>query len=143
MKASSQMTLARTNQQIDNQQVDNERLSDYEDGGQPEDRNKYENDLLLSQIKTKLWPLLLKEGAMEMNFWTTINSAQVESAMNDIVAEIRQHRDNVLSDILSTIKEAVSPNTKKNQIFALLSRSMECHLTIQGYMQVFSRISIG
>ncbi len=61
------MTSARTNQQIDNQQVDNERFSDYEDGGQPEDRNEYENDLLLSRIKTKLLPLLLKEEVMEMN----------------------------------------------------------------------------
>ena len=51
---------------------------------------------------------------LELNFWTTVNSAEVESAMNDIVAEIRQHRDNALSDILGTIKEAVSPNTKKN-----------------------------
>jgi hypothetical protein len=87
-------------------------------GHQPEDGNEYENDLMLSRIKTRLLPLLLKEEVLEMNFWTTVNSAEVESAMNDIVAEIQQHRDNVLSDILSdilgTIKEAVSPNTKNN-----------------------------
>ncbi len=89
-------------------------MSEYEDVGKPEDRNEYENDLMLSRIKTKLLPLLLKEEVMEMHFWTTVNSAEVESAMNDIVAEIRQHRDNALSDILGTIKEAVSPNTKNN-----------------------------
>jgi hypothetical protein len=58
--------------------------------------------------------LLLKEEVMEMNFFEDSYSAEVESAMNDIVAEIRQHRDNVLTDILGTIKEAVSPNMKNN-----------------------------
>jgi hypothetical protein len=82
-------------------------------GHQPEDGNEYENDLMLSRIKTRLLPLLLKEEVLEMNFWTTVNSAEVESAMNDIVAEIRQHRYKALSYILGTIKEAVSPNTKK------------------------------
>ena len=49
-----------------------------------------------------------------MNFWTTVDSAEVESAMNEIVAEIRQHKDNALFKVLGTIKEAVSPNTKDN-----------------------------
>jgi hypothetical protein len=56
----------------------------------------------------------LKEEVLEMNFWTTVNSAEVESAMNDIVAKIQQHRENTLSSILSTIKEAVSQSTKNN-----------------------------
>jgi hypothetical protein len=89
-KASSQMTSARTNPQNSSS---GKTLSDYEDGGQPEDGNEYENDLMLSRIKTKLLPLLLKEEVLEMDFWTTVNSAEVESAMNDIVAKIRQHRD--------------------------------------------------
>ena len=80
------MTLVRTNQEIP---LSDETLSDFEDGGhQPEDGNEYEKDLMLSRIKTKLLPLLLKEEVLEMNFWTTVNSAEVESAMNDIVAEI-------------------------------------------------------
>jgi hypothetical protein len=85
------MTSVRTNQEIP---LSDETLSDFEDGGhQPEDGNEYENDLMLSQIKTKLLPLLLKEEVLEMNFWTTVHPAKAESAMNDIVAKIRQHRD--------------------------------------------------
>jgi hypothetical protein len=34
--------------------------------------------------------------------------------MNDIVTEIRQHRDAALSEILGTNQEPVSPNTKEN-----------------------------
>jgi hypothetical protein len=75
-KASAWMTSARMNQEI---LLSNERLSDYEDGGQPEDGNEYENDLMLSRIKTKLLPLLLKEEVLEMNFWTTVNSARTKS----------------------------------------------------------------
>jgi hypothetical protein len=109
-KASAMMTLARMNQEI---HLSGKILSDSKDGGKPVDGNKYENDLMLSQIKTKLLPLLLKEEVSEMNFWRTVNSAKVESAMNDIVAKIQQHRGTALSDILGTIKEAVSPNTKR------------------------------
>ena len=76
-KASARMTIARMNQEIP---LSDETLSDYEDGGQPEEGNEYKNDLMLSQIKTKLLPLLLKEEVLEMNFWTTVNSAEVESA---------------------------------------------------------------
>jgi hypothetical protein len=99
--------LAETNQQI---QLSQETSIDYGDGAQPEEGN----DLMLSQIKTQLLPLHLKEEVLEMSFSTTVDSADVDSAMNDIVAEIRLHKDNALSDILGTVKEAVSPNTKYN-----------------------------
>jgi hypothetical protein len=70
--------------------------------------------LILSWIKTQLLPLLLKEEVLEISFWTTVDSADVKSAMNDIVAEIGQHKDNALSEILGTIREAVSPNKEDN-----------------------------
>jgi hypothetical protein len=63
------------------------------DGGAPEERNQYGNDLMfLSQIKTQLLPPLLKEAGLERNSWRTVDSAEVESAMRDLVAEIQQHK---------------------------------------------------
>jgi hypothetical protein len=65
-------TLARRNQQIKSSE---EALSDYGDGGQSEEGNQYDNDLMLPQIKTQLLPLLLKEEVLEINFWMTVDSA--------------------------------------------------------------------
>jgi hypothetical protein len=42
-----------------------------------------------------------------------VDSDLVESAMNEIISDIRQHQDDALSKILGTTKEAVSPNTKQ------------------------------
>jgi hypothetical protein len=69
---------------------------------------------MLSRIKTQFLPLLLKEEVLEMNLWTTFDSADVKSAINDITAEIQKHKANALSKILATMKEAVSPNKKDN-----------------------------
>jgi hypothetical protein len=67
---------------------------------------------MLSWIKNQLLSLPLKEEVLKMNFWTTAGSAEVESPMNDIVAEIKKHKDNVLSEIHCTIKEAVSEHKR-------------------------------
>jgi hypothetical protein len=74
------------------------------------------NDLMLSQTKTKLSPLFVKEGVPKMNFWMTADSAEVESGMDDIVAEIRQHRDNALSEILGTSHQRSSLLKHKRQL---------------------------
>jgi hypothetical protein len=55
--------------------------------------------------------------------------------MNVIMADIRQHRDNALSKILGTIKEAVALNTKDNKKYALHSRSMQFHSMTQEYSE--------
>ena len=61
-------------------------------------------------------PLLLKGELLETNFWTTVNANEVEATMNNIVAEIRQHREDALSAILGLALEPVSPNTKQNPL---------------------------
>jgi hypothetical protein len=43
-----------------------------------------------------------------------VDSGLAESAMNEIISDIQQHRDDALSEILGTTKEAVSPNTKNH-----------------------------
>jgi hypothetical protein len=99
---------------LNNQQQIESSETQSDDDEQSDDANEYENSLILLRIKTKLLPLLLKEELLETNFWTAVDANEVEAAMNDIVTEIRQHRDAALSEILGTNQEPVSPNTKEN-----------------------------
>jgi hypothetical protein len=57
--------------------------------------------------------ILLKEEVLQTNFWTMVDSTEVKSTMNEIVAEVQQHIYVDLSHILDTTKEAVSPNKKE------------------------------
>ena len=79
-----------------------------------DEENIYENDLLLLSIRNKLLPLIFKEEVIQTDFWTTVDSGLVESTMHEIVSDIRQHRDDALSEILGTAKKVVSPYTKSN-----------------------------
>jgi len=74
-----------------------------------------ENDFLLLRIKKRLLPLLLKPDVLESDYWIDVDSKEVESVMNDIVSEIRKHREDVLSDILGVHHQPLSPNTKNDR----------------------------
>jgi hypothetical protein len=41
---------------------------------------------------------------LQTDFWTMVESGLVESTMNGIVSDIRQHWDDALSEILGTTK---------------------------------------
>jgi len=78
-------------------------------------QDEYENDFLLLRIKKRLFPLLLKPDVLESDYWTDVDSKKVESVMNDVVPEIREHREDVLSNILGIHHQALSPNTKNDR----------------------------
>ena len=79
-------------------------------------QNEYENDFLFLRIKKRLLPLLLKPDVLESDYWTDVDSKEVvESVMNDILSEIREHREGVLSDILGVHHQPLSPNTKNDR----------------------------
>jgi hypothetical protein len=62
-----------------------------EDEEPADEEDRYENDLLLGLIRNKLLPLILKEEVLQTDFWTMVESGLVESTMNGIVSDIRQH----------------------------------------------------
>ena len=62
-----------------------------------------------------LRPLLMKEELLNQDFWAPdIDSVAVVAALDSIVRELRQHRDDSLSAILETEQAPSSPNTKEN-----------------------------
>jgi hypothetical protein len=70
-------------------------------------------DLVLLRVQRILLPLLVKEEILNQDFWApNIDSAAVSIALDSIVMELRQHRDNSLSDILKTEQAPTSPKTK-------------------------------
>jgi hypothetical protein len=75
----------------------------------------HESDLLLLRIQRMLLPLLMKEEMLNSDFWAPdVDSAAVRVALDSIVTELRQHRDDSLSAILETAQAPISPNTEEN-----------------------------
>jgi hypothetical protein len=75
----------------------------------------HESDLLLLRIQRMLLPLLMKEEILNKDFWATdVDSVAVGEALDLIVTELRQHRDDSLSSILETVQAPISPNSKEN-----------------------------
>jgi hypothetical protein len=86
-----------------------------EQGGVEECHTKppYERDLVLLRVQRMLLPLLVKEDILNEDFWAPdIDSAAVGSALDSIVMELRQDRDNSLSAILKTVQTPTSHKTK-------------------------------
>ena len=79
-------------------------------------QDEYENDILLLRIKKRLLPLLLKPDVLESDYWTDVDSKEVEAAvMNQIVSEIREQREEALSNILGVHHAPLSPTTKNDR----------------------------
>ena len=78
-------------------------------------QDEYENDFLWFRIKKRLLPLLLKPDVLESDYWKDADSKEVESVMSDILLEIREHREDMLSDILGVHHQPLSPNTKNDR----------------------------
>ncbi len=76
----------------------------------------HESDLLLLRIQRILLPLLMKEEFLNQDFWSPdVDSAAVGAALQSIVTELRQHRDDSLSAILATVQApTTSPTTKES-----------------------------
>jgi hypothetical protein len=76
---------------------------------------RHENDLVLLQVQRKLLPLLMKEEFLYKDFWSLdMDSAAVGAALHSIVTDLRQHRGDSLSAILTTVQAPTSPATKEN-----------------------------
>jgi hypothetical protein len=75
----------------------------------------HESDLVLLRVQWMLLPLLLKEEFLNKDLWAPeVDLAAVGVALNLIVTELRQHRDDSLYVILQTVQAPTSPNTKEN-----------------------------
>jgi hypothetical protein len=76
---------------------------------------RHENDLVLLRVQRMLLPLLMKEEFLNQDFWSPdVDSAAVGAALQSIVTELRQHRDDSLSAILATVQAPTSPTTKES-----------------------------
>jgi hypothetical protein len=66
-----------------------------------------------------LLPLLMKEEILNKDVWApnVEYSAAVGVALDSIVMELRQHRDDSHSAILDTMQAPISPNMKENRTF--------------------------
>ncbi len=65
----------------------------------------HENDIVLLRVQRMLLPLVMKEEFLYQDFWADdVDSAAVGAALQSIVTELRQHRDNSLSAILATVQ---------------------------------------
>jgi hypothetical protein len=89
--------------------------------------NPKKSDFVLLRVWRMLLPLLVKEEILNKDFWAPeIDSAAVGDALDSIVREIRQQRDDSLSSILETVQAPTSPNTKSNLLWCRCSRPTAC-----------------
>jgi hypothetical protein len=77
------------------------------------EEDPHDSDLVLLRVQRLLLPLLLKDKILQNDFWASdVDSAAVGEALQSIVDELRQQRDDSLSAILKTTQAPTSPNTK-------------------------------
>jgi hypothetical protein len=107
---------AKTQQQTEaDQPREEESKEDDETEEEGAHSDPFENDLVLLRVRRLLLPLLMKEEMLNKAFWAAdIGSAAVESALDSMARESRQHREDSLSAVLQTVQAPTSPNTKEN-----------------------------
>jgi hypothetical protein len=67
-------------------------------------------------MKTNLLPLLLKQDLLDLDaFWSPVrDSSKIASVILDITKDLRQQKEDKLSEILGTIRAPVSPQSKQS-----------------------------